>query len=49
MLQDEEDVKENGEKAETELRKIAENAFPIVVIVRLVGRKRGGVLPDKNS
>lgn len=42
MLQDEEYVKENGEEAETELRKVAENAFPIVVVVRLQEHLQNG-------
>jgi len=35
MLEDEENVEENGEEAESEFRHVAEDAFPVVVIVRL--------------
>ena len=39
MLEDEENVEENGEEAKTEFRHVAEDAFPVVVIVRLKGNE----------
>jgi len=42
VLKDEEDVEQNGEKAEAEFRRVAKNAVPVVVVVSLEEHLQNG-------